>query len=366
MSGTGNRSVLPKASWLILTSRCNNRCVQCYQGEKTSLSKIDMPFEYAKKVLVLLRDIGLRKCVLIGGEPTLYRKLNEVINWGAKQGITMLTMTNGSVFSKKEKLQAALKNGLDGYTVSIEGPTAEIHDSMTRRKGSFKQSVQALKNGLDTGANVASISTISQLTKDSVIEIYDNMRAIGMLTIIFNVCTTSLCQSNTECLLSMGEAAEKLKSLFLHVKEDLISIPSLRVKVITPLPLCLFDSETIPLMKKTGFFKRGCGCQMFYGAGIAFNFDGEILPCCHWIDCSLGNAQKMWFNKGSVSLERFKKWWKEEEPARFRDELIKYPSSRCSNCSKWGTECVGGCPLFWLQQDAEKCIPGMHVVSVAE
>ena len=322
--------------------------------------KEDMPFEYAKKTLALLKNIGLQKCVLIGGEPTLYRRLNELIRWGTKQGITMLTMTNGSLFSKKQKLKAALENGLGGYTVSIEGPTDDIHDSMTRRKGSFKHSIPALENGLEIGADVASISTNSQLTKNSVIEIYDNMRAIGISTVIFNVCTTSLCWSNTGCLLPMPESAKKLKSLFFHVKEELRNNPSLRVKVITPLPLCLFDSKIVPLMKETGFFKRGCGCQMFYGAGIAFNFDGEILPCCHWVGCSLGNAQKILFSKGPFSIERFQKWWQEEEPAKFRDELVKFPSSKCSDCSEWGTECVGGCPLFWLQHDAEKCIPGMY------
>lgn len=353
-----NKSVFPKASWLILTSRCNNRCAQCYQGEKTSSAREDMPFEDAKIFLTLLKDLGLQKCVLIGGEPTLYRRLNEVMQCGTDHGITMLTMTNGSIFSKRESLKAALKSGLGGYTVSIEGPTDESHDSMTRRKGSFKQSIQALKNGLEMHADVASISTISQLNKDSVIEIYENMRAIGILTIIFNVCTTSLCGNNTGCLIPMTEAAEKLKILFSHVKEDLMQNPSLKVKAITPLPLCLFDPKTVPLMKETGFFKRSGGCQMFYGAGIAINFDGEILPCCHWVGCSLGNIQKIFFDERLIPREIFQKWWQEEAPAKFREELIKYPSSKCSNCSEWGTQCVGGCPLFWLQHDAEKCIPG--------
>lgn len=346
------RVVYPKVAWLVLTPRCNNRCKQCYQGEDFSVNK-DMSLAYAKKVLYLLGKLKVKNCILIGGEPTLYLKLNEVVCYGKKQGVRMSIITNGSVFSNKEKLKACVDNGLSGFTVSIEGPRARIHDSQTCRKGSFDQAIQALKNGLDAKVTVASITTLSQTTKDVCMETYQKMREIGLSTIVLNVCTPCLNLSNKECLLPPKEAAEKLEEIFLSARDDIKNL-GVKLKLVTPLPLCLFNQDFISEMKETGFLRHGCGCQMFYGSGIAFNFDGDIIPCCHWVNCSLGNAKKLWGN--NISLPDFKEWWREKEPAEFRKELIRYPSSRCVGCKDWGTNCIGGCPLFWLQYDAEKTI----------
>lgn len=354
------RIILPKVSWMVLTPRCNNRCRQCYQGNGAVFanSSSDMPFDYAMKVLRFLKELGTKNCILIGGEPTLHCKLNQIINFGSKQGFRMGIITNGSVFSNREKLRATVKSGLSAFTVSIEGPTAEIHDNQTLRKGSFLQAVKAIENGLKEKVTVSSITTVSEMTKNSLIDIYRSMRNIGVKNIVFNVCTPSLDLSNKNCLVSLKEVTERITEVFFFAKND-VDKKEAKIKLVTPLPICLFDKDSVAAMREIGFLRQGCGCQMFHGSGIAFNFNGDILPCCHWIGCSLGNSEQIWKGQDNIPLDDFKEWWHKKEPAFFRKKLASYPSSKCVGCQEWGNHCVGGCPLFWLNFNAQECIPGI-------
>jgi len=333
--------VLPKVSWLILTPRCNNRCQQCYYGIEQFHSG-DISTGDIELFMSLLKELETENCVLIGGEPTLYPYLEDAIRIGRLQGIKISIVTNGSVYANKNRLKTSLENGLHSYSVSIEGPNAKLHDFQTRREGSFTQATRAIVNGLELGARVASITTISQTTKDSAMEIYQAMRSLGVSTIVYNVCTPSLDRSNRNCLLPIAETAQILQNLFLETLSDVESSKA-KVKLVTPLPLCLFDPKLVPIMKKTGFLRQGCGCQMLYG--------------CHWIGCSLGNIKTISGNQSFPKPEDFKAWWFKKEPSVFRQRLISYPSQRCQNCQFWGNSCVGGCPLLWLEFNASECIP---------
>lgn len=344
-------------AWLVLTPRCNNRCLQCYYGQQRAGSK-DMPLDFAKKVLSLIAQLGAKTCVLIGGEPTRYKELDQVIEFGSSHGLEMSMVTNGSLFSDEKKLQQSLNIGLHSYSVSIEGPDSETHDGQTRRKGSFSEVLQALKNGVKLGARVASITTLSASTNEKLIEIYRNVRKTGVSTVVINVCTPSLDLSNNECLLEPKVAAQKLEELFLLAQDD-IKKKKVKVKLVTPLPVCLFSQDVVPQMRELGFLRKGCGCQMFRGIGVAFNYDGNVLPCCHWIGCGLTN---IFDRKELLSFEEFKRWWLEDEPAEFRKQLTKYPSAKCVDCAEWGSHCIGGCPLFWLAHNAQECISGLRAI----
>ena len=60
-----------KEMWLITNYSCNHRCKWCYTTDKNFVNQ-NMPLSFAKETLKEMAKLGVKKCTLIGGEPTLY------------------------------------------------------------------------------------------------------------------------------------------------------------------------------------------------------------------------------------------------------------------------------------------------------
>jgi MoaA/NifB/PqqE/SkfB family radical SAM enzyme len=131
---------------LHLSYLCNNDCRFCItgprdpSGEKLSVEAID----------TFLRANGsadFDAVNLCGGEPTLYPALAQVISLSRQQGFRQVTMfTNGRRLAHRPYAEELVRAGVDFFTVSLHGPTAAIHDGLTRRPGSFGQALRAIRN----------------------------------------------------------------------------------------------------------------------------------------------------------------------------------------------------------------------------
>lgn len=65
--------------WLSITYRCNNKCSWCYAKNETQ-KNIDLSDKNEKLFLDFLSELNVRKIILIGGEPTLYKNIFKLIN----------------------------------------------------------------------------------------------------------------------------------------------------------------------------------------------------------------------------------------------------------------------------------------------
>jgi radical SAM protein with 4Fe4S-binding SPASM domain len=101
-------------------------------------------FDQWKQLFKDLSMMGISKITMSGGEPTLYKKLPDLIKEAKTYDWEVRLNTNGSLINNSlaEKL---LDAGLDCVSVSIYSASPEVHDAMRRRKGLWEKSVQALK-----------------------------------------------------------------------------------------------------------------------------------------------------------------------------------------------------------------------------
>jgi len=132
-----------KRSFIILTRRCINNCLFC-----TEKSKAHWPEPTTKEVKeILMRDCKLFPCVdFSGGEPTLRKDICELIEYAKKLGYYVRLFTNGRLFSNSEFTKRVAMAGLDAVLIPLHGHTAEIHDRVTQKSGSFKQTILGIKN----------------------------------------------------------------------------------------------------------------------------------------------------------------------------------------------------------------------------
>jgi len=141
-------------------SECNFNCIYCYTKNESSPDELSR--EEFKKVILEARELGVRTMVILGGEPTLYPHLLEMIRFMRQQGLMVELFTNGARMTHD---MAAELFALD-VTVVLKMNTFErkVQDLMSGLKNAYDQIHAAFDNlkaaGYPTKEKTLGISTV--------------------------------------------------------------------------------------------------------------------------------------------------------------------------------------------------------------
>jgi len=128
---------------ITLTLACNNACGFC---PRTRLADVRVPGSRVSTVLEELRRRG-DGVVLSGGEATLLEGFFGVVERCRDLGFKRVGLvTNGRRASDAGFAARMLRAGLNDIMVSVYSHRGHIHDAMTRRRGSCRQSWRGLAN----------------------------------------------------------------------------------------------------------------------------------------------------------------------------------------------------------------------------
>lgn len=165
---------------LILGYECNNNCIFCYAADKKNIPS--MTTDQAKREMKKGIERGCGFIDLNGGEPTIREDFFELIKYAKELGYkTISVTTNGRMFYYPEFAEKAVNSGLSSVVFSIHGHNAELHDYLTKVKGSFNQVVQGLKNikKINPKIYVCTNTTITKFNYKFLPEIAENNIKIG-------------------------------------------------------------------------------------------------------------------------------------------------------------------------------------------
>jgi radical SAM protein with 4Fe4S-binding SPASM domain len=160
------------------SQKCNFRCPYCYVASESG-SLGEMTVEESRDVIQQAVDLGARKIIVLGGEPMIYPRIREMIQFMRGKGLTVEMFTNGSGmtaeaarFMFEQSVRVVLKmNSRDGA----------IQDLMAGKDGAHRIIADALANlraaGYPTGEKVLAISTIiSRKNEDELVEMWTWLR----------------------------------------------------------------------------------------------------------------------------------------------------------------------------------------------
>ena len=134
-----------------LTYSCSEKCIHCYNPgatrndseEDTRKSRKELSLDDYKRIIDELCDLGLYKVCLSGGDPFSKNIVWEVIDYLYQKEIAFDIYTNGQSILYDIKKLAGYYPRLVG--LSLYSGISEIHDSITRIKGSHKKSVAVME-----------------------------------------------------------------------------------------------------------------------------------------------------------------------------------------------------------------------------
>ena len=130
-----------------LTHRCNLRCFHCYV---IADKRPELDTHEVRGVLDQLAEAGTLFITFTGGEIMLRQDLFEVLEHARDRHFAIRLFTNGTLIDEEAADRIARIKPVD-VGVSVYGPTAEIHEAVTKARGSFDKSVRALQLLHDRG-----------------------------------------------------------------------------------------------------------------------------------------------------------------------------------------------------------------------
>ncbi|MBL7197605.1 MAG: radical SAM protein [Candidatus Omnitrophica bacterium] len=124
---------------------CINDCRFCVVADKRIYP--DKTTEQIKWELEEAYSNRARQVVFTGGECTTREDIFEIVKFAKNIGYWIVQIqTNGRKFSSTDFCKKMLLAGMNEFGPALHGHTPELHDFLTKREGSFRQTVLGIHN----------------------------------------------------------------------------------------------------------------------------------------------------------------------------------------------------------------------------
>ncbi len=320
---------------------CNNNCKWCYAQKYICFNKI-MSFSKISEYVLQFRKNGVKKIILIGGEPSIHPDILKIIKFISENKMEVAMATNGRKFSDIEFTKLAKKYGLKNVNISLKGSSEDEYLRNTNNKG-FTEAMEGYKNLQKCNIN----TTISYVLCDKNYDTFDNfwnlVKKENLNNILFQLYKPSA--EDKTYPISIFELADLCKYVYDKIyKEDKNFVFEMSI------PLCVLDENMLNHMILKNRIIT-C-CHISKGTGLVFDSDFNIIPCNHFMGHPL--------NESVLNSNEILKFWNCLRAKEFRKIIARYPSEVCSRCRKW-YQCGGGCSIRWLSMDPTKIINDKYV-----
>ena len=263
--------------WLEITQACNCRCVHCYEGDNHIKQKNPLSLKEWKKLIDQIKNCGVKRVVIIGGEPCVHPHINEIAEYVSSKKINTTIFTNGTHITDSLK-EIVIKNKIK-MKFSLYGHCAEIHDCITKNKGSFDKLTENIRYFLEHKITVDVAVVIMRENENYINEIKDFLNELGVSKYRFDVIREAFCGNQSTHIPLVQEVIDSVKR----------NRPS-------------FSKIT----KEK--FDAACFRNTCWNGKIVICEDGNVLPCVFARNISLGNIKNNTIDKIILAEETQKCW----------------------------------------------------------
>ncbi|MFF1416588.1 radical SAM protein [Streptomyces sp. NPDC058280] len=167
-------------AWLEVTGFCNLKCTHCYAGSSPQGTHGTMTAADWKNCIDQLAAMGTQNVQFIGGEPTLYPHLADLIGHAARAGVMVEVFSNLTHVS--DELWAAFAEYRVRLATSYYSDTAEEHDAVTVRPGSHRRTRANIRRAQELGLRLRG-AVISALPDQRAEDAFRDLTDLGLTAV---------------------------------------------------------------------------------------------------------------------------------------------------------------------------------------
>ena len=330
---------MPTEVIIALTGRCNLACKHCYYADEM-VALTDVPTATWLAFFEELRDAGVMRVILSGGEPFSRRDFWNLVDGVVNNKMRFGILTNGTIITNKVASRLRVyKRRLDYIQVSVDGSCSKTHDAI-RGNGAFQRTLRGIaalkKYNLPWMVRV----TINKLNVNDLEAtlhmLYDDLglRRFGV--------NEAFPRGAGQCNHSLLEMTPEERRFSFKVMQDFDHEHPGVASGMQAGPLIMADRiDKINQARQTGEFdvayKTGhlSGCNIMWQK-LSVLHDGTYIPCHQLSHIHLGKVgqdslKDVWLNSSGL------------QQLRVRNYIPLESIQNCSGC-EYQQYCTGGCP----------------------
>ena len=179
----GRRCPSPLFLVAVLTERCDMRCVYCFRSAGAQV-KSELNTQDWLNIIEQASDMGVVRCFVTGGEPTLHEGFLPVVSRILERGIYPYISTN-ALYLNDDLIKGLAGAGLRRIQVSLDAVEEGLFYRMTGIKEGFEKVLHNIRKLSDAGIEVMVKSVVIPLNHEFVQEMAEACVGLGVRIVDF-------------------------------------------------------------------------------------------------------------------------------------------------------------------------------------
>jgi radical SAM protein len=196
-----------------VTQACDLACVHCRASAQPRRNPFELSTAEAKNLINNVAELRAPVFVLTGGDPLKRPDIYELVEYATSRGVRTSLTPSATPLLTREALVRLQACGLARLAISLDGPTAEIHDAFRGVPGSYEWTLRAVRWAREIGLPAQINTTI---TRHNLAQLDDIIALLQTLDIVlwsvFFLVPTGRGQSID--LISAGEFEQVFEQLY--------------------------------------------------------------------------------------------------------------------------------------------------------
>lgn len=303
------------------TGKCNLKCKYCYNSKYQSKKQVEneLTFFEIKNIIDQAFEIGCRDFAISGGEPLVYSKIFELIDYISNKKVNRIAVfTNAMLLNEKNCEKFSHISPKIEFRITFDGyEKADV----VRVGSNYRTILNSIKLLKKYGFHIVINTIVNELNYEYLDQIFIELSEIKVDKWIIDFPFRS------------GRAKEYIET-GISAEEIIDAVCSIIEKYVKQRPPFSFEVQNLfkSQMLKEGFYKFdvNCGTCSYIKNGVTIRPNGDVL-ICPTLEISCGNVKD--------------KSLKEIIDGKLRKELLNIKVCQISKCCKckYNTICGGGC-----------------------
>ncbi len=314
-------SPLPHVVAWNLTARCNLACDHCYIAAGPHMPTTDdLSIDEVKRITDEILDLNPGPMfVLTGGEPLLRKDLEEIADYGASRGATVVVGTNGTGLTA-QRISSLKEAGVTGVAVSVDSLLPERHNTFRHGKAALEETTKAIERMQQAKMDFIVQTTVTPDNQEEVSALARWSAEHGAVS--FNLYFLVETGRGRELATLSAQENEQVLEELVGLEKEMRGQMLVRSKCQPALMRLVHrDAPDSPLMN----YSTRCPCGIHY---CRITPDGKLTPCPYLPEVA-----------GDLRSQSFAQVW--NHSPLFQTLRDKKLTGKCGSCEY--REVCGGC-----------------------
>lgn len=308
---------------ITLNRVCNLRCKWCYAKDTGYHTQDTMPLKVAKDIVDLCKGLKFRHLKLIGGEPTLYPYLFDLIAYTNSKQIKAGFLTNGIMLNDRYYTRELINHGIKHISISLKGCNPQSFKNTTGMDA-YEKVITGIENCLSLDASVVVFIVLSNENISDLLDCVKSLYRIGVgkfrFTFVYNFDTTPGYKEYIK-----KTQPRRLIETFKSIYGEIDCITNHQIGIFPTYPACFWGIDFIQMLSSKNQLVRGCTLKD--RTDLIFDCQGNLIPCSAMYQIKFGKLYEDFSTSDELS-----EYCNSNFVTATYDKHYVTPCKKCSTC----------------------------------